>query len=105
MWLVFEISEPRGLAWFEVAHMVAPIERARIFLSPVCLLQGSPVTWYSSVRRGSNLLRNSTLLVWPPVARTTPFLARIFTSLPSFCAVIPRTLPDEEVSLMIRVIL
>src|SRR3990172_1594569 len=92
-------------AWLLVAHSAAPIAMACSSLSAFCLLQGSPAVWYSSVSLGSNILRKLTLLLWPPVARITPLLARTFTVRPSTVAVTPRAFPDEGRSLTMRVIL
>ena len=42
--------------------------------------------------------RNATLLVWPPVATSTPFFASIRTVRPSVVAVIPSTRPELGLS-------
>jgi hypothetical protein len=77
---------------------------ANISPSAFCLVQGSPATWYSSVRRGSNILRNSTLPECPPVATMTPRRAWILTFLPPKLAVIPCTLPEVGLSRLMLVI-
>lgn len=96
---------PISFAVFEVAQSDAPMAMASISPSAFCLVRGSPATWHSSVRRGSNILRNSTLPECPPVAMMTPRRAWILTVLPSKLALIPCTLPEVGLSRVRLVIL
>ncbi len=67
--------------------------------------------WYSSVRRTSNMVRNSTLSAQPPLATITPLRARMLIDLPvglnqssTSIAVMPMTRPENGCSRWIVVI-
>ena len=90
------------VVWQAVAPSAAPICMAAISPSAVRFDQPVFSAWYSSVRRTSNMVRNSTLSAQPPVATMMPLRARMLIDLPvglnqssTSIAVMPSDAPGE----------
>ena len=66
---------------------------AAISPSPVLSVHSEFSAWYSSVRRTSNMVRNTGLPAQPPVATITPLRARIALVTPPASAATPTTSP------------
>src|SRR4030095_11796564 len=66
------------VVWQAVAPSAAPICMAAISPSAVRCVHSLFSAWYSSVRRGANIVRKMGLPALPPVATTTPLRARLF---------------------------
>jgi hypothetical protein len=69
----------RSIVWLAVPQSDAPIAMPASSPLASCEEYGSPATWYSSVKRGSNILRKFRWLLLPPVAMITAFRALTVT--------------------------